>query len=82
MWGPINVSTGTPAAAGAVTGGGGSSGGTGSGSGGGGGSGAGLAVDPRTAVDPALSLLILRFATMIVLKVRVTVAVPAVLPQR
>lgn len=69
MWGPINVGTGTPAAAGSVTGVCGSSGGTGSGSGGGDGSGAGVAVDPGTAVDPALSSLILRFATMIVLKV-------------
>ena len=69
MWGPINAGTGAPAVAGASTVGSGSAGLSGSGSGGGSGGGAGLAVDPRTAVDPALSLLILRFATMIVLKV-------------
>lgn len=72
MWGPSHVGSSVPAIAGAgdiITAAGepGESG-TGGGVGGAGG-GAELEVDPRMAVDPALSLLILRFATMIVQKV-------------
>lgn len=73
MWGPNHVGTSTPAIAGAgdvVTAAGADSPvGTAGGVVGGAGTGAELEVDPAMAVDPALSLLILRFATMIVQKV-------------
>lgn len=63
MWGPDHVRTSSPA--------GGDDSGAGAGAGGGGDKLAGLGGGAGGVVDPALSLLILRFATMIVQKVGV-----------